>query len=101
MKQTRKQADSRRDKACDEIISNAALAIQRELGRDEGAAWAVAALVKSCGTGTESMELAEAWGMHRLLACADETDLPHIKKLIKDYPGRFRRVRAASRKGGE
>ena len=66
----------------------------QEHGRDEGVAWAVATLIKSYGTGTESMEIAEAWGMHLLIACADETDLPHLKKLIKDYPGHFDRARA-------
>jgi hypothetical protein len=65
----------------------------RALGRDEGAVWAVAALVNMYGTGTESMELAEAWGMRNLIAAADESDMPHLAKLLKDYPGKFRGCR--------
>ena len=67
----------------------------RHLGRDEGAAWAVAALVNMYGTSTESLELAQAWGMRNILAAADPSDLPHLKKLIKDYPGKFGRYNAA------
>lgn len=73
----------------------------RNIGRDEGAAWAVAQLVNMYGTSTESMELAQAWGMKHLLKAVDESDLPHLKKLIKDYPKKFpryRALRAAERK---
>lgn len=66
----------------------------RAQSRDEGVAWAVAALVNMNGTSTESMELAQAWGMKNLLAEADASDLPHLKKLIKDYPGKFGPYRA-------
>lgn len=71
----------------------------RNLGRDEGVAWAVAHLVNSYGTGTESMEMAQAWGMKRLIEVADESDLPALKRLCKDYPGKFPRYRSALRKG--
>ncbi len=69
-------------------ITDKELAEARNRGRDEGAAWAVATMV---------MELAQAWGMKRLLVAADETDLPHLKKLIKAWPGKFPRYRAALR----
>ena len=73
--------------------SDKALTEARALGRDEGAAWAVAALVNMRGTGTESMELAQAWGMKHLLAVADPSDKPHLRKLVKDYPGQFAALR--------
>ncbi len=69
----------------------------RNLGRDEGAAWAVATMVNMGDEGTQVMELAQAWGMERLLIAADESDLPHLKKLIKAWPGKFPRYRAALR----
>ena len=82
-------------------MTNAALDAARALGRDEGVAWAIAALVNMYGTGTESMELAEAWGMRNLIDAADESDMPHLVKLLKDYPGRFRgcRVLIKAKKG--
>lgn len=61
----------------------------REFGRHEGAAWAVAQVVHMEGTSTLAMELARAWGMKNLLRAVDETDLPHLKKLIKDWPKQF------------